>query len=77
MASQLGEILKRAQSWPEAARHELEQLALDIEAELARGDYRATPAELHGIDRGLQDAAAGKFASAEDVEGALRRLRDK
>ena len=41
----------------------------------ADGDYEPTPAELAGIDRGLRDAAAGRFANEPQVEAALTRLR--
>lgn len=59
----------------EDARHELEQLARDIEAEIGKGVYRATPYELAGIDRGLRDSADGKFAAEADVEKTLGKLR--
>jgi len=75
MNSGLGNLLKRAESWPEEARRELEQLARDIEAEIGKGEYRATASELAGIDRGMRDSASGKFAAAEQVEEALGKLR--
>jgi predicted transcriptional regulator len=40
-----------------------------------KGYYEPTPAELAGIDRGLRDAAAGRFATNEKVEAALAKLR--
>jgi predicted transcriptional regulator len=75
MNSSLGNLLKRAESWPEDARRELEQLARDIEAEIGKGEYRATTSELAGIDRGMRDSAEGKFATAEQVDAALGKLR--
>jgi len=39
------------------------------------GPYKATPAELAGVDRGLKDAAAGKFASAEEVAAVFAKHR--
>jgi hypothetical protein len=45
---------KRAEKWPEEAQAELAQIALEIDAGLGRGKYAATPAELSGIDRGLE-----------------------
>jgi len=77
MNKALSDLLERAQSWPESAQDELQQLARDIETELKDGLYRPTAAEARGIERGLRDSAEGKFVSAEDVETALRRLRDK
>ena len=75
MASSLGKILQRAEAWPEEARQELEQLARDIEAEIGKGEYRASVSELAGIDCGLRDSADGKFASVEQVEKTLGKFR--
>jgi len=44
--------------------------------DLANGDYEPTPAELAGIDRGLRDAAERRFATDEQVEAALVKLRN-
>jgi predicted transcriptional regulator len=70
-------IVERAASWPEDAQEELAQLAREIEAELSAGAYQATDAELRGIDRGLRDAADGKFASDEEVEAVFAKHRGK
>ena len=71
------DLLRRVQSWPEDAQQELAQVALEIEAELNQGDYIATPDELRGIDRGLSEAAAGKFAEAEEIEALFAKYRRK
>jgi hypothetical protein len=71
------ELLRRVQSWPENAQHELAKVALEIEAEINRGEYQATPAELAGIDRGLSDVARERFASERDVEAVFAKLRPK
>ncbi|HEX3809439.1 MAG TPA: hypothetical protein VH000_10400 [Rhizomicrobium sp.] len=75
MNKSLTEVLERAHSWPEEARDELEHLALEIEAELSQGAYRATPEEWKGINRGLRDAAKGNFASAAEVEATFAKYR--
>ena len=75
MNSSLGNLLRRAETWPEDARRELEQLARDIESEIGKGEYQATVSERARIDRGLCDSADGKFATAEQVEEALGKLR--
>jgi hypothetical protein len=75
MNSSLGNLLSRAETWPEDARRELEQLARDIEAEIGKGEYRASALELVGVDRGMCDSASGKFATAEQVEDTLGKLR--
>ena len=41
----------------------------------ADGDYKPTPAELAGIDRGLRDAAKSRFATQPQVDAALAKLR--
>ena len=69
------ELLKRVQSWPEDAQNELVQIASEIDAEIATGAYRATAAELRGIERGLRDAADGRFASEEQVEAVFAKYR--
>jgi predicted transcriptional regulator len=71
------DLLRRVQSWPEDAQQELAQVALEIDAELKGGKYRATPAELAGIDRGLSEAAQGKFVSREEVEAVFAKFRRK
>lgn len=40
------------------------------------GDYEPTPVELAGVDRGLRAAAEGRFATDEQIEAALAKLRD-
>jgi predicted transcriptional regulator len=71
------DLLRRVQNWPENAKQELAQVALEIEAELSRGQYKATPDELAGIDRGLSDVAQGRFASQLDVEAVFEKHRRK
>ena len=75
MNKTLNDIVRRADAWPDAAQEELAQLAREIEAEVKAGAYRATPEELAGIDRGLQDSAEGKFASEEQVEAVFAEHR--
>jgi hypothetical protein len=60
-----------------------EELDEDISIEgLLAGDrarrnvpYKATPEELEAIDRGLRDAAEGKFATDEEVEAVFAKFR--
>ena len=65
------EILERVPSWPQDRQQELAELALEIEAELAGAEYRATADELAAIDEGL----AGEAASAEEVEAVFAKRR--
>lgn len=71
----LKEAMQRAEAWPEDAQAELAALALEIEASLKGGKYRATPAELAGVDRGLQAAQDGRFATDEEVEAVYAKHR--
>ena len=70
---ELTAILERVESWPEAAQQQLAEIALEIEQDL-KGEYQATPAEREGIERGLADARAGRFATDEQVEEALAKF---
>jgi predicted transcriptional regulator len=72
---QIVTLLDRIQSWPEEAQEELAQVAREIEADLAEGRYRATSAELEGIDRGLRDVEAGRIATPGEVEGVFAKYR--
>jgi|HubBroStandDraft_1064217.scaffolds.fasta_scaffold1770471_1 predicted transcriptional regulator len=72
---QLSEVLERVETWPPHAQDELAEIARDIEESLSKGDYKPTEAELAGIDRGLRAAAEGRFATEEEVEAALAKLR--
>jgi predicted transcriptional regulator len=73
---QLAEVLERVERWPTDAQDALAEIARDIEDSLQRGVYEPTAAELAGIDRGLKAAAEGRFATDEQVEAALAKLRN-
>jgi predicted transcriptional regulator len=74
MTKKLREGLKQAETWPEEAQEELADAALEIAAGL-RGEYHASEAELAGIDRGLEDAGHGRFATEEEVRAAFGTFR--
>jgi hypothetical protein len=74
MTRKLREALKQAETWPEAAQEELADAALEIAAGLD-GQYQATGDELAGIDRGLDDARQGRFATDEEVKVAFDKFR--
>jgi hypothetical protein len=63
------------ESWPEQAQEELTQIAREMDADLKRGMYRATPGELAGIGRGQKAAREGRFATDEQVEAVLAKHR--
>jgi len=71
----LTQVLERVEAWPADAQDALADIARDIDDSLAKGDYVPTPAELAGIDRGLRDAEAGRFATEAEVDAAFAKLR--
>ena len=74
MTRKLQEVLKQAEAWPEEAQEELADAALEIAAGL-NGQSHATSEELAGIDRGLDDARRGRFATEEEVKAAFGKFR--
>ena len=77
MINILTEIVRRAETWPEAAQAELAELAREIEAELKAKAYVATRDELDGIARGLRDADQGRFVSDDAVEAVFSKYRQR
>jgi len=71
----LEDLMQRVETWPEQAQEELAEIAREIETDLARGAYHASPEELEGIDRGLKAARAGRFATEEQVEATFAKHR--
>ena len=71
----LTDVLERVETWPAEAQDRLAEIALDIEADFSGQEYRASPDELAGIDRGLRAAAEGRFASNDEVEAAFAKFR--
>jgi hypothetical protein len=74
MNAKLKDILERAGAWPVEAQDELVEIALEIEAQLGV-TYDAAPDELAAIDRGLRDAAEGRFATDEQVKKVFAKYR--
>jgi predicted transcriptional regulator len=75
--SKLTEVLERVEAWPADVQNELAEFALELEAGLKDGEYQPTPEELAGIDRGLRDAAEGRFATEQEVEAAFAKFRTR
>jgi hypothetical protein len=68
---QVKAVLDRVPTWPQVRQQELAEIALEIEAELARNEYEATPEELAAIDEGL----SGDAASEEEVDATFALFR--
>jgi lysyl-tRNA synthetase class I len=70
----LDALLERAASWPEEAQAELVRFMIDTEAKHF-GVYRLSDDERAAIQKGLEDIAAGRFASDEEVSALFARYR--
>jgi predicted transcriptional regulator len=70
----LKNMLPQIDRWPSEDQEALLEAARSIEAERA-GAYHATEAELAAIDRGLDDARAGRFASADAAAKVRAKFR--
>jgi predicted transcriptional regulator len=75
MTTTTKELLESVASWPTEDQQELLEVAREIEARRHHGVYDASPEELAGIDRGLADARAGRFASDEEVNAVKAKFR--
>jgi predicted transcriptional regulator len=73
----LNKALERVEAWPADAQHQLAEIALDIDASLNDVVYEPTEQELEGIDRGLRDAAEGRFATEAEVEAVFAKFRSR
>jgi predicted transcriptional regulator len=71
----LQDALKQVETWPVEVQEELAVIAREMDAALKGGVYHATPEELAGIDRGLGDARAGRFATDADVASVFAKYR--
>ena len=71
----LKDVIVRAETWPDEAQAELAAIALEIDASVREGVYRATREELEGIDRGLKAAREGRFATDAEVEAVFAKHR--
>ncbi len=67
-------LMERAASWPEEAQAELVRFMIDTEARHF-GVYRLTDEERAAIQRGLDDAKHGRFASDAEVAELFGRYR--
>jgi predicted transcriptional regulator len=71
----LADILERVEAWPPQVQDELAAFARELEAGVQGQAYHPTPEELAGIDRGLNSANAGRFATEAQVEAVFAKFR--
>jgi uncharacterized protein YecE (DUF72 family) len=70
----LKNLLKRVQNWPEAAQDELVAVANQIENELQANDYLATQEELRIIDAAIASIDGGEAATDAEVQAAFTKF---
>jgi RNA polymerase-binding transcription factor DksA len=75
MTKALKDLLARAENWPDWARQDLADLALEIDREVNAGTYRATREELRKIDEALAAVRRGEVASQDEVEAVFAKHR--
>ena len=68
-------VLQRIEAWPPEAQDALADFALDLDGGFKDGVYEPTAEEFAGIERGLCDAAEGRFATPQQVEAAFAKFR--
>jgi hypothetical protein len=74
MSKKLKDLMERAEHWPETAQEELADAMEEIETRHA-GPYRLTEDERTGVERGLKDMRAGRFASDEKIAAIFGKAR--
>ncbi len=74
MIAALKDMLQRIDAWPAEDREALLEAARDIEAQ-RMGVYQASAEELATIDRGHDDARAGRYAAAEGLAEVRAKFR--
>jgi hypothetical protein len=74
-ATDLRNLLERAESWPEEAQNELVTIAREIESDLRGGDYSATQEELRIIDDAVASIDRGETATEAEVSAAFAKFR--
>jgi len=72
-ATDLRNLLERAQSWPEEAQNELVTIAREIESGLRSGDYSRQ--ELRIIDDAMASIDRGETASEAEISAAFGKFR--
>ena len=75
MTTDLKQLLKRVQTWPEEAQDELVAVANQIERELKSRDYLATQDELRIIDAAMASIDNGEIATETEIKAAFAKFR--
>lgn len=70
----LKDLVRRAETWPDAALEDAIATLEAIEAELAE-PYELTERDRQAIDRGLADLRHGRIATEEEIDRLFARYR--
>ena len=73
LSKSLMKTLERAETWPVEVQDALARMAEELDEELRAGLYRASPEELAGINRGLEAARAGRFATGAEIQAIFAK----
>ncbi|MEX2035007.1 MAG: hypothetical protein WEA28_07435 [Xanthobacteraceae bacterium] len=76
MNAKLKDIMERVGDWPEEAQEQALELLLALEQEYAE-PYELSDEDTAAIDRGLEDARQGRFATDEQIEALFKRYRSQ
>jgi predicted transcriptional regulator len=76
MNAKLKDIMERVGDWPEEAQEQALELLLALEQEYAE-PYELSDEDMAAIDRGLEDARQGRFATDEQIEALFKRYRSQ
>ena len=68
--------MERVGAWPEEAQEQAVELLLALEQEYAER-YELSDEDMAAIDRGLEDAQQGRFATDEQIEALFKRYRSQ
>jgi hypothetical protein len=74
MIAVMKKLLEEVENWPPEDQEELAQFAREIQERRA-AMYALREDERSGIERGLEDVRAGRFASDADIAAIFRRAR--
>jgi predicted transcriptional regulator len=67
-------LLEEVETWPAEDQEELAAYAREIQ-QRRTGVYRLSDGERAGIERGLADMRAGRFATDEQIAAIFQRAR--
>jgi predicted transcriptional regulator len=76
MNAKLKDIIERAETWPDWAQEHAIELLLSLEREYA-DPYQLTEDDKAAIDRSMEHARQGRFATDEEVAEVFNRHRQK